>query len=65
MIDNILRFSVTPYALFDVLQALENTKDHNRYLEFGVTKQDNEITVWVVEHFNIKSVANSVCEKWE
>jgi len=47
----IIRFSVAPYALFDVLNAFKNTRDHNRYLDFGVTKEDNELSVWVVEKY--------------
>jgi len=49
--DDFFRFQVAPYALFDVLNALRNTRDHRRYLDFGVTKEDNDLVVWVREKY--------------
>ena len=46
-----IKFEVAPYALFDVLCALNNTRDSNRYVEYGVIKEDNNLIVWANEKY--------------
>lgn len=46
-----IKFEVAPYALFDVLKALNNTNDSTRYIECGVTKEDGNLIIWATEHF--------------
>lgn len=45
---------VEPYALFNVLAALANTKDSSRYIEYGVTQEDGDLFIWGVEHLTLR-----------
>lgn len=40
------RCRVAPYALFNALAALENTRDSQRYIEYGVTQEDGYLVIW-------------------
>jgi hypothetical protein len=48
-----IRFKVAPYALYDVLKALHLMNDNhvNELYEFGVTKEDNDLVVWVKKDY--------------
>lgn len=57
-----IRFKVSPYALFDTLFALENTKDNHRHIEYTVTKEDDEIWVYAGEVTHITISDNNCCK---
>ena len=48
-----VRFKVAPYALYDVLRALEVQNNNNlyEYYEKGVTKEDGDFVVWVTKEY--------------
>lgn len=48
-----ITFKVAPYALYDVLRALEVQNNNNlyEYYEKGVTKEDNDLVVWVTKQY--------------
>lgn len=58
-----IRFKVAPYALYDVMNALEiESSDNNEsYLEKGVTKEDNDLVVWVNKCYFPQSSSGEVC----
>ena len=58
---DVIRFKIAPYALFDTLKALDNTKDHSRHLEYGVTKCDNELEIWVREVYTAHTGEVGTC----
>lgn len=36
---------IAPYALADALMALENSKDKHRFIEYYVTKEDDDLII--------------------
>ena len=58
MKEEIVKFQVAPYALYDVLRALEVENNNNlyEYYEKGVIKEDNELMVWVKKQYLPKPV---------
>jgi len=48
-----ISFKVAPYALYDVLRAFEVQNNNNLYehYEKGVTKEDNDLIVWVTKEY--------------
>ena len=58
-----IRFKVSPYALFDSLFALENTKDNHRHIEYTVTKEDDEIWVYAGEIIHTSISVENCCSK--
>jgi hypothetical protein len=58
-----IRFKVAPYALYDVMNALENESSGNTesYLEKGVTKEDNDLVVWAEKHYFPQSSDSREC----
>jgi len=48
-----ISFKVEPYALYDVLRALEveAKQDIYTYYEKGVTKEDGDLVVWVTKQY--------------
>ena len=57
-----VRFKVAPYALYDVLRALEVQNNNNlyEYYEKGVTKEDNDLVVWVTKEY-LPKPCNDCC----
>lgn len=55
-------FKVAPYALYDVLRALEVQNNNNlyEYYEKGVTKEDNDLVVWVTKE-HLPKPCNDCC----
>lgn len=42
---------VAPYALFDALAALENTRDSQRWIDYAVTSEDGKLFIQGNERF--------------
>lgn len=55
-------FKVASYALYDVLRALEveAQQDIYTYYEKGVTKEDNDLVVWVTKQY-LPRPSNDCC----
>jgi len=55
-------FKVAPYALYDVLRALEVEAQQDIYTHFekGVTKEDNDLVVWVTKE-HLPKPSNDCC----
>lgn len=60
-----IKFAVSPYAIFDLLKALEYTKDKYRHIEYGVTKEDNDLVVWAIEHDHTEICHEPPCTNGE
>ena len=61
-----IRFKVAPYALYDTLKALHLMNDNhiNEYYAIGVTKEDNDLVVWVTkEHIPTSSTCGCSASK--
>jgi len=56
-------FEVAPYALYDVMRALEIQNNNNlyEYYEKGVTKQDGHLVVWVTKEYLSKPTDEKCC----
>ena len=47
-----INFTVSPYALFETLWALENQKNSEFYIDYHVTKEDDELVVFAIKVYN-------------
>lgn len=65
MKEEIVKFQVAPYALYDVLRALEVENNNNlyEYYEKGVIKEDNELMVWVKKQYLPKPVEDKEAKR--
>ena len=61
----IIKFQVSTYAIFDLLKALDNTRDEERHIEYGVTKEGCELFVWAIEHCDLELCSEPACTSEE
>ena len=61
---DVVSCKVTPYALYDVLRALTvcaNNDSIYSYYEMGVTKEDDDLVVWVTKEHLPKPTDTMEC----